>query len=139
MGRGHRTGAASRVSRAGAGPRVVTPFLYTAASKSKLAFDFLAAVNAGRVRVHRESGGVGVGLLEIHGERGSGGDAEALRRELFTQAGAARYELQANRVMRWGVPEREGHDDLLNALVLCVQAAPGGAPPVARGRSDKRA
>ena len=39
------------------GRRVVTPFVYTAASKSKLAYDFLAAVSAGRVQVYAEGGG----------------------------------------------------------------------------------
>src|SRR5437764_1310993 len=74
------------------------------------------------------------GLVETHGESGSWGSAEALRRELFTQAGAARYELRANQVLRWFVPEMEGHD-LSNALVLCVQAGSVAARRVASGRS----
>jgi hypothetical protein len=116
---------------------VVTPFLYTAASKSKLAFDFLAAVNGGRLKMHRVSGpsslvsGRRVGPEAANGER----DADELVYELFDQAAAARYELRAGQVMRWFVREMEGHDDLLNALLLCVQAGPLEARRVARGRS----
>jgi hypothetical protein len=56
------------------------------------------------------------------------------RRELLEQAGWATRELLANQVMRWGVPESKGHDDLLNALALVVQADPLAAMPVASGR-----
>jgi hypothetical protein len=62
--------------------------------------------------------------------RRAGREADELLRELFGQASAARYEPRRNLGLRWGVPEREGHDDLLNALVLCVQGGgrwrPGG-------------
>ena len=37
------------------GPSVVVPFRYTAASKSQLAYDFLAAVNGERFTLHAES------------------------------------------------------------------------------------
>jgi hypothetical protein len=88
------------------GPEMVTPFRYTAASKSQLAYDFLAAVNAGRFKVHAESADAG---------------ANDLRRELLRQSAAAEYAMRANQVMSFFVPEQRGHDDLLNAAALVVQ------------------
>jgi hypothetical protein len=90
------------------GPRQVRPYLYTAASKSALAYDFLAAVNAGRFRLYAGGGDP---------------DATALLRDLWQQAEAAEYSLRANQTMGFFVPAARGHDDLLNAAVLCVQAA----------------
>lgn len=98
------------------GPRIVRPYLYTAASKSVLAYDFLAAVNAERVKVHAPTE-----------------ETDALHRELFAQAAAATYELRSGQIMRWSVPAAHGHDDLLNALVLCVQASPLSGRRAARG------
>ncbi|MCC6175893.1 MAG: hypothetical protein IT305_11360 [Chloroflexi bacterium] len=93
------------------GAGVVTPYRYTAASKSALAYDFLAVVNGGRFKLYAESA-----------------DAEAnlLRRELLAQCEAAEYAMRANQVMSFFVPERRGHDDLLNAAALVVQARPLG-------------
>jgi hypothetical protein len=42
-------------------------------------------------------------------------------------------------VMRWSVPASTGHDDLLNALVLCVQAGPVLGRRVASGRTSQDA
>ena len=63
-------------------------------------------------------------------------ETDGPRRELLGQAEAAEYELGANQTMRWGVPEARGHDDLLNALVLCVQAGPLVARRVAVGQRE---
>lgn len=106
------------------GPRVVRPYVYTAASKSKLAYDFLAAVNGGRVRVY--------------GPTGDDEEQAELQRELLEQLAAAEYAVRANQTMTFFVPERKGHDDLLNALVLCVQAGPVAAHRVASGRPGRR-
>jgi hypothetical protein len=95
------------------GPSVMLPFRYTAASKSQLAYDFLAAVNAGRFKVYAESGGPDQGGLA---------SADELRRELLRQCAAAEYAMRANQVMSFFVPEHRGHDDLLNAAALVVQA-----------------
>ena len=103
------------------GPRIVVPYLYTAASKSKLAYDFLAAVNGARFRMHLPT-------LER---------PEAL--EFFAQAGAAEYALRANQTRSFFVPEARGHDDLLNAAVLCVQAGPLSGLRVASGRRSPSA
>ena len=90
------------------GPRQVVPYLYTAASKSKLAYDFLAAVNAGRFRLYAA---------------GLDADASGPLRDLLQQAEAAQYSLRAHQTMSFFVPAARGHDDLLNAAALCVQAA----------------
>jgi hypothetical protein len=101
------------------GPGVVTPFRYTAASKSQLAYDFLAAVNGGRLRVYAETATL---------------VANDLRRELLRQCEAAEYAMRANQVMSFFVPEHRGHDDLLNAAALVVQAQPLGRVRTATGR-----
>lgn len=99
-------------------PRVVQAFRYTAASKSQLAYDFLSAVNAGRFRVYAES---------------ADDEANDLRRELLRQCERAEYQMRSNDVMRFFVPEHRGHDDLLNAAALVVQAQPLGAIRTATG------
>ncbi len=101
------------------GSRVVTPYVYTAASKSKLAYDFLAAVNGGRFKLHTES---------------ADAEANALRRELLAQAASAEYAMRAHQAMTFFVPERRGHDDLLNAAALVAQASPLGRLRTAEGR-----
>ena len=101
------------------GPNIVTPFRYTAASKSQLAYDFLAAVNAGRFKLHAES---------------ADPEANDLRRELLRQCEVAEYAMRANQVMSFFVPEHRGHDDLLNAAALVVQAQPLGMIRTATGR-----
>lgn len=101
------------------GPGVVLPFRYTAASKSQLAYDFLAAVNGRRFKVYAESGHPA---------------ADDLRRELLRQCEVAEYAMRANQVMSFFVPEHRGHDDLLNAAALVVQAQPVGRLRTAVGR-----
>ena len=89
------------------GPGIVRPFRYTAASKSQLAYDFLAAVNGKRFLLHAES---------------ADHAANDLRRDLLRQCEVAEYAMRANQVMSFFVPEHRGHDDLLNAAALVVQA-----------------
>ena len=101
------------------GPSVVLPFRYTAASKSQLAYDFLAAVNGRRFTIYAESGDP---------------VADDLRRELLRQCERAEYAMRANQVRSFFVPEHRGHDDLLNAAALVVQAQPIGKLRTAVGR-----
>jgi hypothetical protein len=116
------------------GARIVTPFVYTAASKSQLGYDFLAAINSGRLKWFRSFDRLRMsGLRQAQDERASAGSGREWY-EFFEQAAAATYELRANQVMRWGVPAGKGHDDLLNAGVLVVQAGPLSAHRVAVGR-----
>jgi hypothetical protein len=101
------------------GPSAVLPFRYTAASKSQLAYDFLAAVNSGRFTLYAES---------------ADETANDLRRDLLRQCEVAEYAMRANQVMSFFVPEHRGHDDLLNAAALVVQALPLGVVRAATGR-----
>src|SRR5439155_497481 len=77
---------------------------------------FRGGASGGRVRAY----GVGLGSW-VWGVGGGGepndgsGAPDDLVWELLRQAGEARYELGGGQVLRWGVPERLGHDDLLNA------------------------
>ncbi len=120
------------------GPRVVLPYVYSAATKSTLAYDFLTAVNNGRLKLYvgvaSQEPGVGAGM--ISGSRLPTPDShpEALRQEFFHQARAAVYQLRANQLMLFSVPEHRGHDDLLNAAALVVQAATLGRLRTAEGR-----
>jgi len=100
-------------------PSVVLPFRYTAASKSQLAYDFLAAVNGKRFTMYAES---------------ADPVANDLRRELLRQCAVAEYAMRANHVMSFFVPEHRGHDDLLNAAALVVQAQPIDRLRTATGR-----
>ncbi|MCC6224718.1 MAG: hypothetical protein IT201_14640 [Thermoleophilia bacterium] len=103
------------------GPQIVTPYVYTAATKSKLAYDLLSAINAGRLKLYAPRH-----HLEI----------DALRAETLDQARNATYELRANQLMLFSVPEHRGHDDLLNSLALVVQA--GGQPGRLRTAAGRR-
>lgn len=103
------------------GPRIVSPYVYTAATKSTLAYAFLTLVNNRRLTLPAPA---------IAGHD----DTEQLRREFFAQAAAAERELRAHQQMTFFVPERRGHDDLLNAAALLSQASPLGRHRTAVGR-----
>jgi hypothetical protein len=107
------------------GPSVVTPYVYTAASKSKLAYDFLAAVNGGRFKLYAEC---------ADSPKHTYSDANDARRELLRQVESAEYAMRAHQVMSFFVPDHRGHDDLLNAAALLVQAAPLTRIRAATGR-----
>ena len=57
----------------------------------------------------------------------------SLRREPL-----AEYAMRAHQAMTFFVPERRGHDDLLNAAALVVQAAPLGRLRTATARRAGR-
>jgi hypothetical protein len=105
------------------GPRIVTPYVYTAATKSALAYGLLEATNAGRLQVYAES---------------ADPEANAARRELLAQCQAAVYALRANQQMTFNVPESQGHDDHLNSRALVIQAAKVEAHRAAVGHSSSR-
>jgi hypothetical protein len=84
------------------------------ARKSALGYDFLAAVNEGRLR------------LPLAGSRES---LEARR-----QLRLCRAAYRPNRTLSFHVDSREGHDDHVMSLALLVAAAPTGGPRRARGR-----
>ncbi len=86
------------------GRQVVVPFVFSAPSKSKLAYDFLGAVNAGRFKMYRE-------------------DGSPESRGFWLQMEQARYAVGANQAMDFYVPPERGHDDFLMSAALAVEAA----------------
>ncbi len=83
----------------------------------------LTAVNNGRLKLYAPS---------------DDPEAESLRQEFFHQARSAVYQLRANQLMSFFVPEHRGHDDLLNAAALVAQASPLGRLRTAAGRRQDR-
>jgi hypothetical protein len=86
----------------------------SADTKSSLGYELLTAVSAGRVRLYR------------------GTDAAECRRQLER----CRAAYKPNRTLSFFVDQRDGHDDYVISLALCVSAAATGGPRTARGRSE---
>lgn len=91
--------------RAALGERVVIPFVFGLASKSKLGWDFLGIIDSGRYK-----------------DYAAGGDDEALElsRLFWVQVAACTYEVRPGpgRLMSWSVPDPRTHDDLLLSAAL---------------------
>jgi hypothetical protein len=87
------------------GERVVIPFVFGLASKSKLGWDFLGISDSGR---YKEYG------------RGEDREAEELSRIFWRQVAACTYEVRSGlgRLMSWSVPDPRIHDDLLLSAAL---------------------
>ena len=96
------------------GKGVVNPFAFTSQSKSRLAFDLLAAVNSGRVKVYAA-------------------DGSPEFQEFCAQRDQAMGHLRAKQTMNFYVEPRQGHDDFLMSLALLVKASEY-QPRSARGR-----
>ena len=96
-------GVAAFLQRA-LGKSVVTPFLFTTQSKSKLGFDLLSAIGSGRLRMYK-----------------AGGSPEY--REFWSQVSKARSALRPNQTMNFYVDPARGHDDFLTSLALLVHAS----------------
>ncbi len=86
------------------GSAVVAPFKFTAQSKSSLAFEMLAAVNSGRLKMHA-------------------GDSSQEYQEFWRQIGNAQGQYRANQTMNMFVDPSRGHDDFLMSLALAVKAS----------------
>jgi len=106
-------GLASLLSKALGG--VVEPFTFTSPSKSRLGYELLAAVNAGRVKMYAQDGSPEIA-------------------EFWRQVEAATARFRPNQTMEFSVDPSRGHDDYLMSLALLVKAAEY-LPRVARGRS----
>ena len=106
-------GVASFLEKA-LGKAVVTPFIFTTQSKSRLAFDLLAAVNSGRVRMYTRDGSQDY-------------------MEFTSQLEKAQGFFRPNQTMSFFVDPRHGHDDFLMSLALLVKASEY-QPRSARGR-----
>ncbi len=105
------------------GADIVHPFTFSAVSKSALGYQFLTAVNAGRLRV----------------KSFAPANAEApAADEFWRQARLARSTMHANQRLSFYVDPRDGHDDLLIAAALVVEAAQHSRPRIATGRVARR-
>jgi len=95
------------------GPDVVEPVVFSAAVKSRLGYELLAAVGAGRLRMYADDG-----------------STEA--RDFWAQMRACRREIGPGQALRFAVPAGEGHDDFVMSAALCAHAAGGaGVAPAA--------
>jgi hypothetical protein len=97
------------------GASVVEQFVFSARSKSDLGFALLAAVNGGRVKMYRDTG-IGYGVPGIEEHAGV---------EFWREMERAQYTMRANQTLNFYVPEKDGHDDFLMSLALCVRAGQG--------------
>jgi len=96
------------------GSSVVTPFVFTQASKSKLGFNLLAAINSGRAKMYAR-------------------DGSDEFREFWFQAAKAKSSFRPNQTMSFYVDPAVGHDDFVTSLALLIEAAQY-TPRSARGR-----
>ena len=87
------------------GSEVVEPVTFSAASKSDLAYNLLAAIGGGRLKWYAAS------------------DDDLEAREFWEEARACRYQVRPNRTMSFFVPDGRGHDDFISALALLASAA----------------
>jgi hypothetical protein len=81
----------------------VTPFIFSASSKSALGWGYLALCQAGRFLDHAE-------------------DGSPEQQQFWREVRAASYRLSAGpgQLMQWGVPEASIHDDLLISAAFCA-------------------
>ena len=86
------------------GSTVVSPFVFTSQSKSKLGFDLLAAVNSGRMKMYRADG------TEEY-------------RQFWTEVERAKSFYRANQTVNFYVDPSDGHDDFLMSMALLAQSA----------------
>jgi hypothetical protein len=97
------------------GPSRVEALKLSAETKSRIGFELLAAVNGGRLRLYEDAASA-----ELH--------------ECWRQVERCRAVYRPNQTLNFYVEPRDGHDDYVISLALCVAAAPAAAPRLARGR-----
>ncbi|MFC2006124.1 hypothetical protein ACFLVG_04120 [Chloroflexota bacterium] len=93
----------------------VTPFTFTAQSKSGLGFDLLAAINSGSLKMYA-------------------GDGSVEYQEFWFEMEKAKSQYRPSQTMNFYVDPPQGHDDFLMSLALLVEAARRYEPRGARGR-----
>ncbi len=118
-------------------PERVEKVVFSAPTKSQLAYRMLAMTNTRRVSVYKEepSDGGGrprgaaptVAAFVPAGHEPSSPEA----REFWSEIRACRYWLRSGEQMAWAVPENEGHDDFVVSLALVCRAAEELTPPAA--------
>jgi hypothetical protein len=112
------------LERKGALPGIeVIPFLFTARSKSQLGWDFLGMIDSGR-------------FLEYRDDSEAETEAAMVSRIYRSQLRATTFEVVSGpgNLLRWSVPERDGHDDLVvSAALAAVLDGRDLRPRVAKG------
>jgi len=84
---------------------VVEPVTFTAATKSDLAYNLLAAIGGGRLKWYAAN------------------EDDPESREFWQEARSCRYLVRPNRQMSFFVPDGRGHDDFISALALLASIA----------------
>ncbi len=110
--------------RATLGERVVEPFVFSTASKSRLGWDFLSLIDGGR-------------LTSFDPALASDPEQRRLERLFRAQLAACRYSVLPGpgKLLRWSVEDATLHDDLLiSAALVAVLDRLDWSPRTARGR-----
>jgi len=92
----------------------VSPFTFTAQSKSKLGFTLLAAINSGRAKMYKA-------------------DNSPEYQQFWFEIEKARSQYRPSQTMNFYVDPTQGHDDFLMSLALLVEAASQYSPRSAKG------
>jgi len=92
----------------------VVPLVFTAASKSKLGFELLAAVNSGRLKMYTS-------------------DGSTEYTEFWQEMEKAKSQYRPNQTMNFFVDPSQGHDDFLMSLALVLEAGNIYQPREAKG------
>jgi hypothetical protein len=92
----------------------VSPFTFSARSKSELGFKLLATVNSGRLKMYAS-------------------DSSTEYKEFWLELERAQSQYRPNQTMNFYVEPARGHDDFLMSLALLVEAASLYSPRSARG------
>jgi hypothetical protein len=92
----------------------VSPFTFSARSKSQLGFNLLAAINSGRLKMYA-------------------GDGSVEYKQFWFEMEKAKSQFRPSQTINFYVNPGEGHDDFLMSLALLVEAARQYSPRSARG------
>jgi hypothetical protein len=103
------------------GKERVEAYSFTRPSKSRLGYQLLALVNAGRFTLYHQAGA-----------------PREMYEECWSQINKARYTLPAPETINFFVEPSEGHDDFLTSLALCAQALEAMVQPAAATRIPAR-
>jgi hypothetical protein len=95
-------------------PERVEAVQFSRPAKSQLGYELLSAVNAGRLRMYAA-------------------DGSPEWREFWEEARLCRYAIHQNISMSFFVDDKDGHDDFVVSLALCVKAATSALPEPAGG------
>ncbi|MDQ3442424.1 MAG: hypothetical protein M3490_02290, partial [Chloroflexota bacterium] len=132
----------------GTGPSVrVEPFIFNATSKSRLGWDFLGLIDSGRFKEYADISDNRHPDAPItpHVESGTAADLVSngvarhdheVTADYYAQLRATTYEVLngPGNVLRWSVPTRDGHDDLvISAALTAVLDGLKLRPRIARG------